>query len=192
MYFAIWHKIEESSQTEYLKYYLDLSIVITKSLIYSSVIALSRIYDTHKDSAANIYSLLNSIDSDKSFIDSEKLAEIKKFAKEQEEVLKNDEFATLKNNLKAWRDKFHAHSDKDFFNNEEALREKYPISIKDFEQLLNFARNTAKHIYVLINGADILNSPKTKCEKELNLLFDILGQHKQMHDELCKIAKGQK
>jgi hypothetical protein len=57
MYFAIWRKIEKSSQEEYLKHYPDLSIVITKPLADSSVVALSRIYDTHKDSTADVYYL---------------------------------------------------------------------------------------------------------------------------------------
>ena len=70
-YFAIWRKIKEASQEEYLKYYPELSMVITKALVDSSIIALSRIYDTHKDSTVDIYSLLNSINSDESFIDSD-------------------------------------------------------------------------------------------------------------------------
>ena len=123
MYFAIWRKIEKSSQEEYLKYYPDLSIVITKALVDSSVIALSRIYDTHKDSTADIYSLLNSIESDKSFINSGNLTEIKQFVKEQEKVLNSDEFKTLINNLKTWRDKYYAHRDKIFLNDEERINE---------------------------------------------------------------------
>lgn len=122
MYFDIWRKIEKSSQEEYLKYYPHLSAVITKSLIDSSVIALSRMYDTHKDSTANVYSFLHRIDSDNSFIDSDKLSEIKKFAREQEKTLNEDEFKKLINNLKTWRDKFYAHRDKIFLNDEDALR----------------------------------------------------------------------
>ncbi|MCQ1528308.1 AbiU2 domain-containing protein [Lutispora saccharofermentans] len=182
IYLAIWHKIEEASHLEYLSHYSDLSIAVTKVLVDAAIIALSKIYDTNS-SGANISSILRSIDSDKYFIDSEKLTEIKEFAKKQEEELKGEKITKLRDNLKIWRDKFYAHIDKDFLNAENALRREYQISVQEFEQLLEFARYTTEHLYILINGIAIVNLAKTRCEKELDLLAEILGQHRQMYIE---------
>lgn len=188
IYLAIWHKIEQTSNLEHFKDYSDLSVAITKALIDSAIIALSKIYDNNS-SGANLISLLHRIDSDKDFIISEKLIEIKTFAKEQEKELNGDKISRLRGNLRVWRDKFYAHIDKDFLNAENSLREDFPISAKEFEQLLEFAKYTLKHLYVLINGHDLLNSPKTRCEAEFDILLDLLEKHRQMHIEAFKSIK---
>lgn len=181
IYLAILRKIDEKSNLDCLSYYSDLSIAITKALVDAAIIALSKIYDK-KSTGTNIISLLNKIDSDKNFIDSEKRSEIKKFAKKQKKELECENIKRLINNLKTWRDKYYAHIDKEYLNAEDVLRREYGISVEEFEQLLNFASYTVKHLYRLINESSI-GSPKMRCEKEFDLLVKILEQHRQMYNE---------
>lgn len=181
IYLAILRKIDEKSNLDCLSYYSDLSIAITKALVDAAIIALSKIYDK-KSTGTNIISLLNKIDSDKNFIDSEKRSEIKKFAKKQKKELECENIKRLINNLKTWRDKYYAHIDKEYLNAEDVLRREYRINAEEFEQLLKFASDTVKHLYRLINEAS-LTSPKIRCEKEFDLLVEVLKQHRQMYIE---------
>lgn len=181
-YLAIWHKIDKNSDLEFLRHYYDLSTTITKALIYSAIIALSKIYDPNS-SGANIISFLHSINSNKYFIESENLKEIKDFAKKQEGELEEEELKKLRKNLKSWRDKFYAHMDKDFLNDEIALHQAYPINVQEFETLLNFIKYTIERFFVLINGSSPLDHVTLKCEKEMDLLVKRLEIDYQRHQQ---------
>lgn len=109
---------------------------------------------------------------------------IKEYIEKQREILKDEEIVNLRCNLKSWRDKFYAHTDMDFLNDEELLREQHKINIKDFQKLIDFAKHTSQRLYSLINSESIGCDLKFQCDKEFELLMKILEDHKRIYENI--------
>ena len=197
IYLALWHKIEMNSEQEHLSYYPNLKEVITKALIDASIMTLSKVYDLNS-TGPNIERVLKDIILGKTLIDSEKINEIKEFSKKQNEELKGKKIKNLIYNLKNWRNNLYAHTDEHFlddkyFSNneddltaEDKLRKEFPINMEEFEQLLNFAKDTVEYLYKLINGYVFKKDIKMRCELEINLLFEILREHRENYLNLVE------
>ena len=183
-YLTILIKIEEN--LDKFENYPELFITINRAITDAFIILVSKIYDENS-SGANIMNILNMKKIyrgvDENVVN---LEMIKKYVKEKNEELAGEKIEILKKNLKVWRDKFYAHTDIEFLNDEGFLREKHKISIQEFYELINFAKCTAQHIYLLINNKYIGCDLKFKCEKELDLLIKVLEDHKRIYNNLYK------
>lgn len=169
--------------------YSELFITINRAIADAIIIVVSKIYDKNS-TGTNISSVLDKIKIG-IIEDADNTEVIDKYIQKQQGTLEEREIKGLKYNLKKWRDKFYAHTDWEFLNNEINLRREYKIDIEEFSKLINFAKNTSSYLYRLINNESMGSSLKFKCEREFDLLIKMLEEHKQTYNNLYdEISSG--
>lgn len=181
-YLTILIKIEENLND--LEPYRELFITIIRGITDAFIILISKIYDKNSRGTNILYLLdFNKI---RRLVDKERvdIEVIRKYVDTQKKILESEKITNLRENLVTWRNKFYAHTDMDFLNNEELLREQHKINIKDFQELISFAKRTSQYLYFLLNKVSIGSDIKYKCEVEFELLIRVLEDHKRIYESI--------
>lgn len=187
-YLAIIKKIDADINN--LESYRNLSILIIRGLTDALVIKTSKIYDDNSKGSSILHILNFNRVSYYLGKDNQDLKVIREYIEKQRKILEDEEMVNLRGNLKSWRDKFYVHTDTNFLNNEELLREYHNINTKEFEELINFAKRTSQHLYALIGKKFRGSSIKFICEKEFEGLIWLLEDHKRIYGEYEKSIDG--
>ncbi|AKG05305.1 hypothetical protein AAV35_011295 [Salimicrobium jeotgali] len=121
--------------------------LVQESLLHSTIVGLSKLFEQRNKNGKTIYKFLNFLEVNHSkifsenahfydsfhnivYISSDLIESHKAQLKEQNPVL---------DNLFIWRDKSFAHSDKKYFEDPESLGEDHPITFKQLRELFELA-----------------------------------------------------
>ncbi|MDN4090949.1 hypothetical protein [Paenibacillus polymyxa] len=138
------------------------------------LIQIAKLFDSHRGSYGTMFKLLNLIEANHHLFAIENL---NTQVNAQRKVFKEDYQKPIEN-VKIWRNKLYAHSDKPYFLDKDRpdLVEEARFSYDDLLNLLQWATETINYYNQLLDGSKyVLHNPDVK--KDVDKLFEALSMY---------------